>query len=224
MGYLDALYALLKKCRMKCRQSGNDPTLVPMWKERGARVCLIIASQLVEMKEITAAAKLLEPLCHQGDISSPALRSSVGRIYLQGGIIHAATKHFSLVAADPTATEDMKQMNAALLSSAEGQWAEASDILKAILEKDSENYVAVNNLSVALLSQGKLKEGIDILEKSLKTSPSSLVVVEPFLFNLSTLYELRSTTGFEKKKELLVEVAKWSGDGLKTQCLKMPAN
>ena len=50
MGYLDALDALLKKCRTKCRQSGNDPTLVPMWKERGARVCLIIASQLVEMK------------------------------------------------------------------------------------------------------------------------------------------------------------------------------
>ena len=50
MGYLDALYALLKKCKMKCRQSGNDPILVPMWKERGARVCLIIASQLVEMK------------------------------------------------------------------------------------------------------------------------------------------------------------------------------
>jgi predicted Zn-dependent protease len=92
-------------------------------------------------QEITAAAKLLEPLCNQGDISSPALRSSVGRIYLQGGIIHTATKHFSLVAADPTATEQMKQMNAALLASAEGQWTEASDILKAILEKDSENYV-----------------------------------------------------------------------------------
>ena len=96
---------------------------------------------LSSKQEITAAAKLLEPLCNQGDISSPALRSSVGRIYLQGGIIHAATKHFSLVAADPTATEDMKQMNAALLASAEGQWTEASDSLKAILEKDSENYV-----------------------------------------------------------------------------------
>jgi len=215
---------LLKKCRMKCRHSGNDPSLVPMWKERGARICLIMASQLVEMKEITAAAKLLEPLCQQGDVSSPALRSSVGRIYLQGGMIQMATKHFSLVAADPNATEDMNQMNTALLASAEGNWVEASDSLKAILEKDSDNYVAVNNLSVALLSQGKLKEGIDVLEKALKASPSSLVVVEPFLFNLSTLYELMSTPGFEKKKELLVEVAKWSGDGLKTHCLKMPAN
>ena len=35
----------------------------------------------------------------------------------------------------------MKQMNAALLASAEGHWMEASDNLKAILEKDSENYV-----------------------------------------------------------------------------------
>ena len=96
---------------------------------------------MVLSQEITAAAKLLEPLCHQGDISSPALRSSVGRIYLEGGIIHSATKHFSLVAADPTATEDLKRMNAALLASAEGQWTEASDNLKAILEKDSENYV-----------------------------------------------------------------------------------
>jgi len=225
MGYLDVLNALLKKCRTKCRQSGNDPTLVPMWKERGSRVCLIIASQLVEMKEITAAAKLLEPLCKQGDVvSSPALRSSVARIYLQGGNIQMATKHFSLVAADPNVTEATKQMNAALLASVKGNWTEASDNLKAILEKDSENYVAVNNLSVALLSQGKLKDGIEVLEKGLKSSPSSLVVVEPFLFNLSTLYELRSTAGFEKKKELLVEVAKWSGDGLKTNCLKMPAN
>ena len=50
MGYLDVLSALLKKCRIKCRESGSDPTLVPMWKERGARVCLIIASQMIEMK------------------------------------------------------------------------------------------------------------------------------------------------------------------------------
>lgn len=163
MGYLDVLNGLLRKCRMKCRHSGNDPSLVPMWKERGARICLIMASQLVEMKvrplrgyftlvcnfvspplhkkEITAAAKLLEPLCQQGDVSSPALRSSIGRIYLQGGMIQMAAQHFSLVAADPNATEAMIQMNTALLASAEGNWMEASDSLKAILEKDSENYV-----------------------------------------------------------------------------------
>lgn len=50
MGYLDTLNALLKKCRTKCRQARGDATLVPMWKERGARVALMIASQMVEMK------------------------------------------------------------------------------------------------------------------------------------------------------------------------------
>ena len=57
-----------------------------------------------------------------------------------------ATKHFSLVAADPSAPEAMKQMNAGLLASAEGKWTEASDNLKAILEKDSDNYVVCLSL------------------------------------------------------------------------------
>ncbi|KAF8906282.1 hypothetical protein CPB84DRAFT_1813897 [Gymnopilus junonius] len=224
MGYLDALSALLKKCRTKCRQSGNDQTLVPMWKERGARVCLIIASQMVEMKEISAAVKLLEPLCKQGDVSSPSLRSAVARIYLQGGYLDMASKHFALVEADPAADEFQKIMNAAVLASAQGEWSEAADKFKEISEKDANNFVAVNDLSVALLSQGKVKEGIQVLEVALRASPSSVVVAEPFLFNLSTLYELQSSRGFEKKKELLVEVAKWSGDGLRTNCLKMPSN
>ena len=93
------------------------------------------------------AAKLLEPLCEQGDVSSPALRSAVGRIYLQGGLVQMASKHFSLVASDPNVAKDMKQMNAALLASAEGNWTEASDNLKAILEKDSDNYVVCSYFS-----------------------------------------------------------------------------
>lgn len=40
----------------------------------------------------------------------------------------------------------------------------------------------------------------------------------------ATLYELRSASGADKKRELLVEVAKWAGDGLRTTCLKMPTN
>lgn len=59
MGYLDALNGLLRKTRMKERKAARkvddtnsklDPTTAAMWKERGARISLIIASQLVEMK------------------------------------------------------------------------------------------------------------------------------------------------------------------------------
>ncbi|KAJ7782029.1 hypothetical protein DFH07DRAFT_728648 [Mycena maculata] len=224
MAYLDALYALLHKCKTRSRRAKGEPTAVAMWKERGARICLILASQLMEMKDYAAAAKLLEPLCEQGDgVTSPAMRSALARIYLQSGNLARAAHHIAAVAADASTPPPMKEMNAALLAAAEGDWEQASELLRAgVLEENPDNYTAVNNMCVALLSQGKLKEGIEVMEKALKASPQSVVIAEPFLFNLSTLYELRSATAIENKRNLLVEVAKWSGDGLKTTCLKMP--
>jgi trafficking protein particle complex subunit 12 len=50
MGYLDALSTLLRKCKLKARGFQSDITTQSMWKERGTRVTLIIASQMVEMK------------------------------------------------------------------------------------------------------------------------------------------------------------------------------
>jgi hypothetical protein len=56
MGYLDALSVLLKKCKRKAREARDTKEgdlaqdVRDMWKERGSRVCLILASQLVEMK------------------------------------------------------------------------------------------------------------------------------------------------------------------------------
>ncbi|KAJ3799311.1 hypothetical protein GGU11DRAFT_815405 [Lentinula aff. detonsa] len=224
MGYLDALNALLRKCKLKARMAPrSDPTTSAMWKERGARVILIIASQLCEMKEFGAATKILEPLCHQSEPTS-AFRSALARVYLQSGYMEKASAHFAFVEKSPDASEGMKDMNQALLACANGEWDLASGILTRLIEKEPDNFVAVNNLSVSLLSQGRLKEGIEVLEEALKASPASIVVAEPFLFNLSTLYELRSATATQKKLDLLLEVAKWSGDGLKTTCLKMPSN
>ena len=49
--------------------------------------------------------------------------------------------------------------------------------------------------------------------------------LNPRCFSLTaTLYELRSSIAADKKRELLIEVAKWSGDGLRTTCLKMPTS
>ena len=38
---------------------------------------------------------------------------------------------------------------------------------------------------------------------------------------VATMYELRAGLTAYRKKDLLVEVAKWSGDGLRPTCLKM---
>ncbi|KXN87417.1 Trafficking protein particle complex subunit 12 [Leucoagaricus sp. SymC.cos] len=238
MGYLDALSALLTKCKRKAREAvaisrseGEAQEIKEMWKERGARISLILASQLVEMKDFTAATRLLEPLCTQrphnsreSTITNPTLRSAIARIFIQGGNVQLAAHHFGIVAQDPTADESLKRLNEAILCAAEGEWDRSVELLKGLIEEDEDNFVAVNDLSVTLLSQGKLKEAIEVLEKALSSSPSTVVVAEPILFNLSTLYELRSAAGLEKKKGLLIEVAKWSGDGLRTNCLKMPTS
>ncbi|KIK48298.1 hypothetical protein CY34DRAFT_72176 [Suillus luteus UH-Slu-Lm8-n1] len=238
MGYLDVLYALLKKCKLQAKNSKaeGDESSLSMWLERAARMCLIIASQMIEMKACMSfyiyseliplsATKLLEPLFAQrtGQQPSFAIRSAVGRIYLQSGYLTQAAAHFAAVEGDASVPQTLKDMNAALLACAKGNWPRADELLRALVQAEPDNFVAINNLSVALLSQGKLKEGIEVLEAALHSSPSTVVVAEPYLFNLSTLYELHSATAAEKKRDLLIEVAKWSGDGLKITCLKMPS-
>ena len=47
---------------------------------------------------------------------------------------------------------------------------------------------AVDNLAVALLGQGKLKEGTQVLEADLQASPSTLAMAEPFLFNICACF------------------------------------
>jgi hypothetical protein len=52
-----------------------------------------------------------------------------------------ASKHFAIVDEDPAVEQAMKDMNAALLASAEGDWTSADNILRKILEEDAENSV-----------------------------------------------------------------------------------
>jgi len=224
LGYLDALMPLLQKCKVharRCTKEGNDGA-AKMWIERGTRTSLVIASQLVEMKDFIAAARLLAPLCKQNE-SSPALLSAIGRIYLQGGHLGAASDYFASVQADPSADQITKDMNRAMEDVAYGRWDGAVDTLKRVLRADPDNALAANNLAVALLSIGRVAESIEIMEKALTASPLVVTSTELWIFNLSTLYELHSTTTWQKKRNLLVEVAKWSGDGLKASCLKLPA-
>ena len=52
-----------------------------------------------------------------------------------------AAQHFAIVGKDPAAEQTMKDMNAALLASAEGDWTKADTILRKIIEEDAENFV-----------------------------------------------------------------------------------
>ncbi|CAL1715088.1 unnamed protein product [Somion occarium] len=254
MGYLDELRALLGWCKSMSRRActgsisrsfgsvkpgkpkskaKRDEQAVSMWKERGARLILIMASQLIEIKDYTAAVHLLNSLASSSH-PVPHLEAIILRTHLQSGLVPLAEGHLhSILSADSTLSPDeLKLTCESLAKSAEGQWEEVETQLRTFVDKeklkgsanvDKSYFVAVNNLSVAMLSQGKLKEAIQVLEDALHQSPSTIVTAEPFLFNLSTLYELRSNTAADKKRDLLIEVGKWAGDGVRTSCLKMPA-
>ncbi|KAF8757851.1 kinetochore assembly [Rhizoctonia solani] len=86
-----------------------------------------------------------------------------------------------------------------------GKWEEAEEMLRKAHEDEKEN------------------GAIALLESMLKVSPASFVAVEPFLYNLATLYELRSNAAADRKRNMLREVAQWGGDGIKTSALKLPS-
>lgn len=102
-----------------------------------------INRSFIYVQDFAAAAKLLEPLCEQGpELTSPALRSGVARIYLQSGNLGMAARHIAVVAEDPNTPPSLKAMNAALLAAAEGEWEQASEILKSnLLAENPDNHV-----------------------------------------------------------------------------------
>ena len=73
--------------------------------------------------------------------SIPALRSALGRIYLQAGNLHLAARHFAAASKDPAVEPAMRETNAALFACADGQWERASETLRELLEKDADNGV-----------------------------------------------------------------------------------
>ncbi|KAG8971722.1 hypothetical protein FRB90_010413, partial [Tulasnella sp. 427] len=189
-GYLDELSVLISKCRKRCRAAQLGSADEEMWKERAVRVGLIMASQLLEMKDHTAATALLRPLCRAPPPGSdqagpsPALLSSIARLYLDAGDIDSAQALFQRAADDPTCDDTMKEVNRALLASSKLDWTTAVQELQKAIAREPENALVANNLAVALLSVGRVDEGIRYMEGALKTSPSVVGNVEPFLFNL----------------------------------------
>lgn len=114
-------------------------------------------------------------------------------------------------------------MCSAMLAVAKGEWERASQLLTALMSSSPSNSTCINNLSLCTLYQGKLQESISLLESLVFTQRlrEDVKVCEPVLFNLTTLYELSSDMGVERKCRLLEQVAEGAGDGFATECLKL---
>ena len=119
----------------RARGKGIVDNSVTACRDEGACMRACRRLTLIRAQDFGAAARFLEPLCQQGE-GSPALRSAIARIYLQGGHLGAASQHFAAVEADPKADDGTKDMNRAIEAAAYGQWDKAILALKRVLQAD----------------------------------------------------------------------------------------
>ncbi|RUS20237.1 hypothetical protein BC937DRAFT_95611 [Endogone sp. FLAS-F59071] len=167
--------------------------------------------------------------------------AGIGRLYLQLGNIDAAHQAFQQVEATVDAWEreieaggtvhvdaegikavkETVVMNRAFNAMASGDWEQAKGILTQALERNGENLVAANNLAVCELYLGNLNGAISTLQNLLTAHPTTAGTCEPLLFNLCTLFELRSENAQERKIALMRDVGRWAGDAFGVECLKI---
>ncbi|KAF9134295.1 Trafficking protein particle complex subunit 12 [Mortierella sp. 14UC] len=228
---IDQLYELIirsKKFEAICQVS-DDLVGIKQWQDIAGQLHLMVLNYLVELKDYPAATK------HARDLSRKYPRdvnfqSGLGRLYLQLGDLVRAEEVFkgveTMVHTHHSETEQAHfrlqlTMNKALLAVTQGQWLAAKTAFEEVLAQEPENLAATNNLAVCELYAGQLNEAIPRIEKLMFAYPTSAGTSEPLVFNMATLYELRTEGSFRKKQQVMVEVSKWAGDQFNVSMFKI---
>ncbi|KAG9061429.1 Trafficking protein particle complex subunit 12 [Linnemannia hyalina] len=219
---IDQLYELImrsKKFEAICQVS-DDLVGIKQWQDIAGQLHLMVLNYLVELKDYPAATK------HARDLSKKYPRdvnfqSGLGRLYLQLGDLVRAEEVFkeveTMVKSHRSETEQAHfrlqlTMNQALLAVAQGQWMSAKAAFEEVLAQEPENLA---------LYAGQLNEAIPRVEKLMFSYPTSAGTSEPLVFNMATLYELRTEGSFRKKQQVMVEVSKWAGDQFNVAMFKI---
>lgn len=113
-------------------------------------------------------------------------------------------------------------MPRALCHIAAADWKLAKDNLQVIVDANPSDFEAVNNLGVCLLYLGELDAAIAMMENLILTAKDQAHrLMEQAVFNLCTLYELRSDTAMEKKVAKLQQLHAYVGDAFHVESFKI---
>ncbi|KAG0021847.1 Trafficking protein particle complex subunit 12 [Podila clonocystis] len=216
---IDQLYDLIMRCKKfeaVCRV-GGDAAGVHQWQDLTGQLHLLVLNYLVELKDFPSATKHARDLAvrYPHDIN---FHSGLGRLYLQLGDLDQAEKVFKnvedMVKKHPEHSHFKLQliMNKALLSVTQGHWQVAKSAFEEVLVYEPENLAATNNLAVCELYAGQVDGSILRLEKLMFAYPTSAGASEPLVFNMATLFELRTEGSLQRKQQMMLEVSKWAGD------------
>jgi len=152
------------------------------------------------------------------------LLSSLGRVHLQMGNIKAAAITFKQVENLLPDVENsvLARLNRGYISLSVDQYDVANNHFQAVIDKNEYPYnlIATNNKAICLLYSGNLSPAIATLEETINKNPEKNLQ-EMIVFNLCTLYDLKSDNSHEKKKSILNLVAKFASDSFDLSVLKL---
>ncbi|KAI8327309.1 hypothetical protein EDC96DRAFT_98598 [Choanephora cucurbitarum] len=215
---LERITLLAVYCKKK--QKTEDPTV---WHQREIQTYLVLATHWIHMRDYASAAKTMKLILTMAPDHVDAL-AGIGRLYLQMGDLvsadHILQRMKTLYGDQPNAKEAIDILSA-FQYMAQGEWIQARDCLQQVYQTNPENLLAINNLAVCEVYLGHLDKAVERLETLTSQNPTSAGTCETAIMNMCTLYELRCEDAIEKKKQVLMQVARWAGDSFGADCLKL---
>jgi lipoprotein NlpI len=100
------------------------------------------------------------------------------------------------------------------------QFSIATEHFQAVLEIEPTNFIAANNKAICLLYTCDLTGAINLLEELIRKDPEHNLN-ETVVFNLCTLFDLKSDNSAEKKKGIMNLVGKFASDSFDFSVFKL---
>ncbi|KAI4835477.1 hypothetical protein E4T44_08538 [Aureobasidium sp. EXF-8845] len=210
------LYALSTDCRTLAAKakSEHDDSAFKLWKSRLQDLGLRVAGELIEMGELETARRHLDGLSSDATATATAttaantkeevkMRIRKTLLLLKLGDVQAAETCLAASSSSTTDTDtdtsiQLKVLTALTHFSTSPSTALSS--LQSLADQYPPNPLITHNLAIANLYTNNVVSASEILE-SLVTKDE--VVFPTLLFNLSTMYELRTERAREKKLDLV---------------------
>jgi tetratricopeptide (TPR) repeat protein len=182
-----------------------------LWRSRLLDVGTRVASLLVEMGDLDAAARHLRTIEIEEDLESDGkkrITMMAALLWLQIGDIRAAKRCMNPVSDEASSEEPMDismQVFTALVEMADGEFAAAVTLWEHLKKIHPADAMISQNLAICLLYTGRVAEAHQVLEAAVAQSTS--VSSHSLLFNLCTVYELCSERARDMKARLTERVA-----------------
>lgn len=192
-----ALYALAGEVRANLRHAheNNDTAAIAAWSAQLQDLGLRVCDALVEMGELETATRHLDSL---NGVTPDEMAYRKALLRIRVGDITGAQK----CAANLESDTRKKEFDALLLIS-DGDYEGAVKSLQDMVEEYPSHELFAHNAAVSLLYTGHITSARDVLEDI----SSRLPMFPTLLFNLSTVYELCTERGAERKAALIEQSA-----------------